>query len=89
MKPPMPPWSPILTAMDKAKTAGRAGLRINFTFPGTASLFKIGAREAAKMQAPFKDKMIALNPLWGDAATVGFAAHGVIALEHRFLHGVR
>jgi putative spermidine/putrescine transport system permease protein len=55
-----------LSAMQKAKTSGEAGLRINFTFPGTASLFKIGAREAEKMQPPFKDKMIALNPLWGE-----------------------
>jgi putative spermidine/putrescine transport system permease protein len=55
-----------LVAMQKAKTAGEAGLRTNFTFPGTASLFKIGAREAEKMQPPFKDKMIALNSLWGE-----------------------
>jgi putative spermidine/putrescine transport system permease protein len=56
-----------LTAMQKAKTSGEAGLRINFTFPGTVSLFKAGGREAEKMQPPYKDKMIALNPLWGDA----------------------
>ncbi len=55
-----------LTAMQNAKTSGEAGLRINFTFPGTSSLFKIGAREAAKMEAPFKDKMVALNSMWGD-----------------------
>jgi putative spermidine/putrescine transport system permease protein len=56
-----------LAAMQKAKTSGEAGLRINFTFPGTVSLFKAGGREAEKMQPPFKEKMIALNPLWGDA----------------------
>ena len=56
-----------LAAMQKAKTSGEAGLRINFTFPGTVSLFKAGGREAEKMQPPFKDKMVALNPLWGDA----------------------
>jgi putative spermidine/putrescine transport system permease protein len=55
-----------LVAMQKAKTAGEAGLRVNFTYPGTASLFKIGAREAVKMEAPFKDKLIALNPIWGE-----------------------
>jgi putative spermidine/putrescine transport system permease protein len=54
-----------LAAMNEAKTSGEAGLRINFTLPGTASMFKIGAREVAKMQPPFKDKIIALNPLWG------------------------
>jgi putative spermidine/putrescine transport system permease protein len=56
-----------LVAMQNAKTSGEAGLRINFTFPGTASLFKIGAREAVKMQPPYQDKLVALNPLWGDA----------------------
>ena len=56
-----------LAAMQKAKTSGEAGLRINFTFPGTVSLFKAGGREAEKLQPPFKDKMVALNPLWGDA----------------------
>ena len=55
-----------LAAMQQAKTSGEAGLRINFTFPGTISLFKAGAREAAKLQPPFKEKMLALNPMWGD-----------------------
>ncbi len=55
-----------LTTMHNAKTSGEAGLRINFTFPGTVSLFKAGAREAEKMQPPFKEKLVALNPLWGD-----------------------
>lgn len=56
-----------LAAMQKAKTSGEAGLRVNFTFPGTVSLFKAGGREAEKMLPPFKEKMVALNPLWGDA----------------------
>ncbi len=56
-----------LAAMQKAKTSGEAGLRINFTFPGAVSLFKAGGREAEKLQPPFKDKMVALNPLWGEA----------------------
>jgi putative spermidine/putrescine transport system permease protein len=56
-----------LISMQKAKTSGEAGLRVNFTFPGTVSLFKAGAREAEKLQPPYKDKMVALNPLWGDA----------------------
>ncbi len=55
-----------LAAMNKAKTSGEAGLRINFTFPGTVSLFKTAGREADQMRPPFKEKMIALNPLWGD-----------------------
>jgi putative spermidine/putrescine transport system permease protein len=56
-----------LVIMNEKKTSGEAGLRVNFTFPGTVSLFKSSAREAAKMQPPYKEKMIALNPLWGDA----------------------
>jgi putative spermidine/putrescine transport system permease protein len=56
-----------LVSMQTAKTSGEAGLRVNFTFPGTVSLFKAGAREAEKLQPPYKDKMVALNPLWGDA----------------------
>jgi putative spermidine/putrescine transport system permease protein len=55
-----------LATMQKAKTTGEAGLRVNFIFPGTVSLFKAGGREAEKMQPPFKEKIIALNPLWGD-----------------------
>jgi putative spermidine/putrescine transport system permease protein len=55
-----------LVTMQNAKTSGEAGLRVNFTFPGTASMFKIGGREAVNMQPPFKDKMVALNPLWGE-----------------------
>jgi putative spermidine/putrescine transport system permease protein len=55
-----------LAAMQTAKTPGEAGLRINYTFPGTISLFKSAAREASKWQAPFKDKLIAQNALWGD-----------------------
>lgn len=56
-----------LVAMQKNQTSGEAGLRVNFSFPGSISLFKIGAREASKMQPPFKEKLVALNPLWGDA----------------------
>lgn len=55
-----------LRAMQTNKTSGEAGLRVNFAFPGTSSLFKIGAREASKMEAPYMEKMVALNKLWGD-----------------------
>jgi putative spermidine/putrescine transport system permease protein len=56
-----------LAAMQKARTPGEAGQRINYTFPGTISLFKSTAREAAKIQPPFKEALVAMNPLWGDA----------------------
>lgn len=55
-----------LVTMNAAKTSGEAGMRVNYTFPGTVSLFKAGAREAAKLQPPYKEKLVALNPLWGD-----------------------
>lgn len=55
-----------LVVMNNAKTSGEAGLRVNFTYPGASSLIKIGAREASKMEAPFKDKMVAVNPQWAD-----------------------
>lgn len=55
-----------LAAMQKAKTAGAAGTRINYTYPGTISIFKEAAREAAKLQPPYKEAMLALDPKWGD-----------------------
>jgi len=55
-----------LVTMQKAKTAGQAGTRINYVYPGTISVFKATARDAAKMVPPFKDAVIAVNPMWGD-----------------------
>jgi putative spermidine/putrescine transport system permease protein len=55
-----------LVTMQAAKTAGQAGTRINYTFPGTISVFKATARDAAKMVPPFKEALIAADPLWGD-----------------------
>ena len=55
-----------LAAMQKAKTAGQAGTRINYVYPGTISVFKSTARDAAKMVPPFKDAVVATNPMWGD-----------------------
>jgi putative spermidine/putrescine transport system permease protein len=55
-----------LTQMQKDKTAGQAGTRINYVYPGTISVFKTTARDAAKMVPPFRDALIASNPMWGD-----------------------
>jgi hypothetical protein len=55
-----------LVTMQKAKTAGQAGTRINYVYPGTISVFKATARDAAKMVPPVKDAVIAANPMWGD-----------------------
>lgn len=55
-----------LQQMQKDKTAGAAGTRINYTVPGTISVFKSAAREAEKLQPPYKDALIASNKMWGD-----------------------
>ena len=54
-----------LTQMQADKTVGQAGTRINYTVPGSISLFKAGGREAAKLTAPFKEAFLALDPDWG------------------------
>ncbi len=54
-----------LRLMQKEKTAGLAGARINYTVPGTISVFKSAARGAEALQPPFKDAMISSNPFWG------------------------
>ncbi len=54
-----------LAEMQATKNTGMAGTRINYTVPGSISLFKKGAREAGDMQPPFKEAMLALDPAWG------------------------
>ena len=56
-----------LAQMQADRNTGMAGTRMNFTVPGTISLFKAGARAAADMAPPYKDAMLALNPMWGEA----------------------
>jgi putative spermidine/putrescine transport system permease protein len=53
-----------LAEMQVAKSSGMAGARINYTVPGSISLFKAGARVAADMKPPFKQALIALDPAW-------------------------
>lgn len=57
-----------LVQMQAEKTTGIAGTRINYTVPGTISLFKQGAREALSMSAPFKESLLALDPEWDKPA---------------------
>lgn len=54
-----------LTLMQKDKTTGLAGTRINYTVPGTISLFKAGARAAKDLQPPYKAALLAVDPDWG------------------------
>ncbi len=55
-----------LAQMQKDKTPGMAGTRINYTVPGTISLFKGSARNAAKMEPPFKEALLADDAKWAD-----------------------
>jgi putative spermidine/putrescine transport system permease protein len=57
-----------LARMQVEKTTGMAGTRINYTVPGTISLFKAGARGAKDLQPPFKEALIALDADWGKPA---------------------
>ncbi|MBL9046353.1 MAG: ABC transporter permease [Tabrizicola sp.] len=57
-----------LAQMQADKNTGMAGTRINYSVPGTISLFKKGAREAKDLVPPFKEALIALDPDWGKPA---------------------
>lgn len=57
-----------LAFMQTEKLTGISGTRINYTVPGTISLFKKGAREAANLQPPFKDSLVAVDPEWARPA---------------------
>ena len=55
-----------LAKMKVDKTAGEAGTRMNYTVPGTRSLFTSTARGADKLQPPFKEALLAEDKKWGD-----------------------
>ena len=55
-----------LRLMQRERTPGLAGARINYTLPGTISLFKSVARAAETMQPPYKAALIAGNKIWGE-----------------------
>jgi putative spermidine/putrescine transport system permease protein len=57
-----------LARMQTEKTTGIAGTRINYSVPGTISLFKKGAREAAGLAAPFKESLVAVDADWAKPA---------------------
>ena len=57
-----------LARMQTERTTGIAGTRINYTVPGTISLFKKGAREAGNLVPPFKEALLAVDPQWGKPA---------------------
>ena len=55
-----------LARMQVEKSTGIAGTRINYTVPGSISLFKGGARAAKDMVPPYKEAMLALDAAWGE-----------------------
>ena len=55
-----------LAQMKADKTAGEAGTRMNYTVPGTRSLFTSAARSADKLQPPYKEALIAEDAKWAD-----------------------
>ncbi|MES2336451.1 MAG: ABC transporter permease [Pseudomonadota bacterium] len=57
-----------LARMQTEKTTGIAGARINYTVPGTISLFKKAAREAADLVPPYKEALVAVDPGWARPA---------------------
>lgn len=54
-----------LALMQTEKTTGLAGTRINYTVPGSISLFKAGARAAKDLAPPYKEALLQLDPDWG------------------------
>ncbi|MFM7333196.1 MAG: ABC transporter permease [Tabrizicola sp.] len=57
-----------LARMQVEKTTGVAGTRINYSVPGTISMFKKGAREAKDLTPPFKESLVAVDPDWAKPA---------------------
>jgi putative spermidine/putrescine transport system permease protein len=57
-----------LARMQTEKTTGIAGTRINYSVPGTISLFKKGAREAKDLTPPFKESLVAVDADWAKPA---------------------
>ncbi|WP_151718099.1 ABC transporter permease [Gemmobacter serpentinus] len=55
-----------LQLMKANRTAGEAGTRVNYTLPGTRSLFTSSARGADKLEPPFREALLAENAKWGD-----------------------
>ena len=57
-----------LAQMQVERTPGQAGARINFTLPGSISLFKAAARSAADLRPPYAQSLPALDAAWANPA---------------------
>jgi putative spermidine/putrescine transport system permease protein len=61
----------------KEKTIAEAGKRMNYEIPGVRSQILTSARQASKLEAgPYKEAMIAINPLWGKLETWSLLKRG-------------
>jgi putative spermidine/putrescine transport system permease protein len=69
--PPEEAWAALvqdLARMQEERTTGLSGTRINYSVPGTISLFKAGARAAKDLTPPYRDALLALDEEWGRPA---------------------
>ncbi|MBN8630675.1 MAG: ABC transporter permease [Rhodobacterales bacterium] len=57
-----------LARMQDEKTTGLSGTRINYSVPGSISMFKAGARAAKDLVAPYKEALIAVDDDWARPA---------------------
>jgi putative spermidine/putrescine transport system permease protein len=57
-----------LARMQEERTTGIAGTRINYSVPGSISMFKKGAREAAGLEPPYKEALLAVDANFGRPA---------------------
>ncbi|MEO0923384.1 MAG: ABC transporter permease [Pseudomonadota bacterium] len=55
-----------MTVARAERTIGRAATRINYDHSGTRSLFMSAARKAKRLEAPYKENILALKPKWSD-----------------------
>ncbi len=57
-----------LARMQVDRTTGLAGTRVNYSVPGSISLFKGGARAAKDLTPPYKEALLAVDADWGKPA---------------------
>lgn len=56
-----------LRAARENRTQGAVGTRINYEVPGTRSLFTATARGVDRLEPPYREALLELNPDWGRA----------------------
>jgi putative spermidine/putrescine transport system permease protein len=69
--PPEEAWAALvqdLARMQEERSTGISGTRVNYSVPGTISLFKAGARAAKDLTPPYRDALLALDEEWGRPA---------------------